>query len=274
MGFPEQHCAPDEECVGPDAGVFRALRTTVRGQKIEQRTGTVSKESDWAPRIGKVWLYDVTFQPGEILTIVHTYAHNASASVEGPFVNYVTRTGTLWNGPIGRARFTVRTTERPWALQWPRAFVLTSFVERRRAGDFVTEMVFEMANWTPSEDFFLQMGNPILGFDANGLTDCPPPYDLMAPGEDLSEFRAEVAKLSDADLALCARVPHALHGRVFPEDDWNERFYDRQTPLGSSWRSRGFHPNPFYDQSALTKFDRDWLGVYEAVLAARKKPAP
>lgn len=53
-------------------------------------------------------------------------SYDRSNFVLGEYVHYVTMTGQLWNGPIGRARFVVRTPYRPWFLEFPSCFELIS----------------------------------------------------------------------------------------------------------------------------------------------------
>ncbi|MEO1269852.1 MAG: DUF4424 family protein, partial [Myxococcota bacterium] len=60
MGFPEEHCDEDEECMD-EAGIFKGLVTKVRGKVVKQKVGKVNRKHDWAPHLGRVYVYTVTF---------------------------------------------------------------------------------------------------------------------------------------------------------------------------------------------------------------------
>jgi len=267
MGFPERHCHSDEDCTSSRAGHFQDLQTMVRGVEVVQQTGSVDPSHDWAPSLGRVWLYTVEFAPGERIEIVHRYTYESSGSVDGEIIDYVTRTGKLWNGPIGHARFVVRTFERPWMLEFPAEFALVSLVER--PGDQhrgITEIVFEMRDWTPRGDFSLLLATPFRGLEhlsAHGL-DCPALHDVVAhertreSDPKAADALAEVLERYDPEtLRTCRNLPYAAHGRPFTSHRLRRVFYGSKPEVvreaGRTTRVRvGMRENPAYGRGLLT----------------------
>jgi hypothetical protein len=268
MGFPEQHCHPDEDCWSSTSGHFQDLRTTVRGAAVGQRTGTVDRSHDWAPELGKVWLYSVEFAPRERVEIVHHYGYDPSGSVDGATIDYVTRTGKLWNGPIGKARFVVRTIDRPWMLEYPEEFVLVSVTEAPGgAHRGVTEIVFEMKEWTPVGDFALLMANPFRGGEhlaGSGGPECPEFYRVVQLERDSAKDEKAGAELDEllgkfdaATLRTCRNLPYAAHGRPFLSKKLRRAFYRAPTKgkFGHDarmWIRAGMRENPSYARGLLT----------------------
>jgi hypothetical protein len=62
MGFPEPRCDEDGDCHISQS--FKDLETTVRGVPVQHRKGKLSM-TKLSPVLGKVWLYDVIFEPKE-----------------------------------------------------------------------------------------------------------------------------------------------------------------------------------------------------------------
>ena len=164
LGFPETHCdTTHHECT--DDGRFKQLRTWVRGHEVRHTVSEAKQVRPDIPAYDRVYLYDVTFKAQETLTIRHTYTYEGGASVEGVMIDYVTQTGSLWSGPIGLARFTVRVPFTPAYLGFKAHQTLKSAGPALHQGRGVYEIIFEMKDWTPKEDFALmtiglQSGHP------------------------------------------------------------------------------------------------------------------
>jgi hypothetical protein len=253
LGFPEERCHPDADCA-EDGGVFRGMVTSVRGEVVPQQTGTVSPESDWAPSLGRVFLYTVVFQPRERVEVVHRYNHAMSSSVDGRFVTYITRTGALWSGPIGSARFTIRALERPWVLLHSRSFKLSSYTEQRKdARTAVTELVFEMKDWTPTEDLFVGLYGAQFGVRCPGSL-----YFVGATPEE--ELREELRELSEEELRTCRNMPYAHHGYIFKDEALNAAFYRAAVEDGEeTFRRVPWHTNPRYTPDLLTSQEHRYI---------------
>ncbi len=286
MGFPEYRCGEIEEgdCAGNPDKPFVGLRTWVRGQEVSQRRGRVAPEHAWAPRLGVVWTYDVTFASEESLRIRHTYEIASSNALNLEyFVTYVTRTGALWRGPIGRARFTFRVPETAilgegWFSPKDLPMVAQGIVERD--GRRQVEIVFEATAWAPVGDIHFRFGhrdpryfsymlsglNPYDG-SANvpwtpGAT-CPPLgrlYEAVQDGGDTTALLAEVAALDLRSRRVCANSVFALYGHRFANDQWNRYFYE-----GASGDAR-FTVNPWYRPEQLTRLDWQVLHALEGVV--------
>ncbi|HEY3495833.1 MAG TPA: DUF4424 family protein [Polyangiaceae bacterium] len=109
IGFPELRCwsGQDEPC--RNTGTFHDLKTLVDGKPVELEQGKLSERAEWSSYLGTIWLFDVVFPPEGRVTIEHRYrVETGEESMGDRFTEYVIRTGALWGGPIGQARFTVR----------------------------------------------------------------------------------------------------------------------------------------------------------------------
>ncbi len=246
IGFPEQHCDPEMDCFSETSGVFHGLETRVRGQKVKLRKGKVGADKSWAPSLGHVHLFDVTFKGGEELEIVHTYSFDRTVGVGSEdIVFYVTRTGALWNGPIGRARFTVRLPYRPWASRPPKEYKLKHFEEKLESGKPVSTLVFEMTKWTPSEDFEVNFDS---GYLAIASYDCPAIPRVL---EDASVLEG----LNKEGLRRCRNLPYAKHGYAFRSKDLREYFYGSPTTEDVT----PFAPNPNYSPKLMTAKEQRYV---------------
>lgn len=219
LGFPEDRLDDDESPPFGDRHAFRDLRITVAGQDVPHRIGTVRRAPRWAPwagKLGRVHLFSVTFRPGPT-PIVHRYVMAVSYSnMTTSWLTYVTRTGALWNGPIGRARFTFRVPERPWSLVWPRSFATPTM---RTLADGRTEVAFEQTDWRPTQDLFVHFGGP-------GRPLFPP-----CPSASRDDAPWEFFRLPPADRRVCANLPYAHHGYAFKDPQLRARFYQKPVPI-------------------------------------------
>ncbi len=287
MGFPERHCDPADDC-NEGAGRFLDLHTEVRGEPVEMREGRVGSEHAWAPRLGRVFLFDVRFGAGEELQVVHRYRMPRSTFVETrDEVFYVTRTGALWAGPIERARFTVRTPYRPGRLAFPREYLLQSFTERMDGATPMTELVFEQQDWTPTHDLDLHLYDTyaVLG---EAEVHCPDPSSLdyytrrlrerldererLRIREQLARTDARFRRLDDAQRRICRNMVFAVHGFAFRSADLRRIFYPppRQTadPFGymSAEEAREAEDAPVYTVVLLqenAEYQRSLVRPYE-----------
>lgn len=285
MGFPEAYCPEEMECLSPDhKHLFADFKTTVDGKPVKTRTGSVSRaDADWAPELGRVHLFDVKLKPKSKTTVVHTYHHGWSGTAGGPnTLSYITRTGALWNGPIGQARFTIRMRERPWSLVYPNTYTLTHYASRPE-DKRTTEIVFEQTNWTPTQNLELSFGTAL----STSFGPCPQ-ADSAALQADLAEptlahAQLDFGDLNDADLRLCRNLPFAHHGYVFNDQALNERFYTAPEPVSGFFDDDdepktfirvGFRRNPNFDASTLSAEERGYIKLVQQLEAARaQKPA-
>ena len=272
MGFPESRCSEGEGCNGR-GGEFRGLVTTVEGKQISQRVGKVAPKDEWGNMLSRVFLYDVAFRPDQKVDVEHRYVYDRSLHVTGEYLSYLTRTGKLWNGPIGRASFVVRMPLRPWFVVAPKTYRLASYRETRVPGDAtpMTELRFEMVDFTPEEDLNLYFANVwVSGLLVFGLADrCPVLHD----GEIRGDFDATDAET----LERCAALPLALHGAPLEEKlsaffygprelSEEERLY-AASGEGAALQVIRLQPNPEYRAEFLSTGERQYVARAKEALA-------
>lgn len=279
IGFPEPACPEDGDC--SFAG-FDSLVTRVRGTEVPLRHGSLAEGHAWATHIDKAHLFDVTFTPGETVEIEHTYRHGLSEHINGgEDLTYITRTGALWAGPIGSARFRVRLPFRPWGVvlgDW--AGALSGFTVSSDANGAQTELTFTRTEWEPSGDMRLAFGpgKPTLDSPAL-LAGCPAPMDIFdaevaSDSLDSAALKQAVSGLSAEKLRQCRNAVFARHGRTFKDAALNTFFYG-----GGAFRLHEagimfgvtvysvFARDPFYSNALLGPRDRAYA---EALLTAEK----
>jgi hypothetical protein len=288
MGFPETFCDGESDCGSPDnKHTFWDMKTTVDGKPVKMKVGAVSaKEEKWAPELGRVHLFDVKFAPKAKVSVVHTYHHGYSGSSMGDSsLYYITKTGSLWNGPIGKARFTVRMPERPWGLVYPKTYNLQSYTSRKQDKKVMTEIIFEQQNWTPTQDLDLYFGSPMTSGSSKFATSCPDVHESSV-GEGIKKPTLKAGEetfggLSDEELRICRNLPFAHHGYTFKDEKLQKLFYgpgalkvsgaydNEEEP--KDFVRINFQPNPFYDESMLSKDEQGYVKLIKLVEEARKK---
>lgn len=286
MGYPETRCDPEEGDCSGQGGQFRGLSTRVRGRRVQHRVGRVSAESSWAMELDRVHLFDVTFAPRERVRVEHRYTYDRSfTAVLGENVHYLTRTGSLWNGPIGEARFTVRTPDPPWLVEHPRVFPLVSWDRAVRKGRGVTELVFEARNLRPTVDFDLllapaarlETGEPI-GDGSVDVSECPPGLGhTNLSGETRRLVREWLHDSTRDELAACRNLVFALSGHTFRSSRWTRAFYGagpaRVAGAGEGFVVATIRPATSFTPAQLPASHAAWVRRINAELARRPAPA-
>lgn len=284
MGYPETRCDANEGDCSGQGGRFRGLDTRVRGRRVQHRIGRVSEDSAWAAALDRVYLFNVTFAPHEHVRVEHHYTYDRSfTAVLGENVFYLTRTGALWNGPIGEARFTIRTPNPPWVVEHPRAFRLASWdrgVVGRRA---VTTLVFEARDWRPAEDFGVLLGDSAqleagtaVGDGSVDLSDCA--VGFRGPGRSREDRRYAAETLRDASsdqLVGCMNVALALSGAAIPDARWRRALYDgpaRVSGMGDDWIVEPLRPTTSFTPAQMPAAHAAFVRRIEAELARRAAP--
>jgi hypothetical protein len=241
---------------------------------------TTDKPIPWAPKIGRVHLFPVTFAPRERVRILHEYVYERSSDVEGEWVNYVTTTGALWNVPIGVARFTIRTPNRPWNVGYPIGYKLHSYTEKPvGAAGGITELVFEMKKWVPKRDLGVHLGGAHLTPGP-----CPPVMDVEAALEAGGDAAAEKVFLDEGlgpkDLKLCRNMVYAAHGMPFKDKQLRRFFYRRPQRVtlpyyypdsesddeeARDMLAFRMRENPLYRPSLLSKAERAYARIVKVL---------
>lgn len=303
MGFPERFCDEEQECSGPHKRfTFWDMKTTVDGKPVKVEVGKVSKkEETWAPQLGRVHLFEVAFAPKSTVEVEHRYYHGASGSFMGDQnLTYITKTGSLWNGPIGKARFTVRVPERPWGFTFPQEYGLKSYTTQqvepaegaaaqKKGKKYVTELIFEQENWTPTQDLELFLDSAwSYGNSWDVQTFCPQAHPALLEDNALEEptlAKAEAAfgKLTDEQLRICRNLPYARHGYTFKDAALSKHFYSPVAKvtnyLGSkdepkdTYRRLNFQVNPHYSEDQLSRDELNYIKLIGLLQADRKAKA-
>ena len=289
FGFPERMCDPESDCNSKKGGqyTFFNMKTTVNGKRVKVKVGEVSSESSWAPELGRVHLFDVTIPAKKKTTVVHKYQMGLSGSfMQETELLYVTKTGALWNGPIGSARFTIRTKQRPWGFGFPKTYNLESFTTKREGKKARTEIVFAMKDWTPTQDLTV-----VLGADYMPFKGCPSPLmfvDTVYDHEDkldIERAKKELEELSTAQLRQCRNLVYARHGYTFKDKKLGEFFYEHSKPTAAKETKWGYNQTLYppedykvliykqnlnYTPDMLTERDSKWVKAFKAVEKSRK----
>jgi hypothetical protein len=279
LGFPEYRCEVDEAgCLAARSFHFEDMVTSVRGAPVKHRKGRVKSEHAWAPRLGNVWLFDLKLAPEEQVNVRHTYRVPASYdSIGGRSTRYVTRTGALWAGPIGRARFRVRVPLQAVDFIGPDELKRTSVSKLEVGGRKLAEVLYDIRDFAPDYDLsfyflerhFVSAGNserPDYAPDGpgrSGLADtdrCQNYLGLWELGQDKAAGRAERtnAELSTVlargthSRSICEATVYAKYGKRFDDDRLNRYFYGARGFQIGEWPYGFMQPNPDFDPS--------WLG--------------
>lgn len=286
MGYPETRCDPEEGDCSGQGGQFRGLSTRVRGRRVRHRVGRVSAESPWAMELDRVHLFDVTFAPRERVRVEHRYTYDRSfTAVLGENVHYLTRTGALWSGPIGEARFTVRTPDPPWRVDHPRVFPLVSWDRVVQNGRGLTELVFEVRDLRPTVDFDLllapaarlQAGEPI-GDGSVDVSECPAGLGRTASsGEERRAAQQWLREATRDELAACRNLAFALSGYTFRNARWARAFYGagdaRAAAAGEGFVVAAMRPARSFTAAQMPVSHGAWVRRFNAELARRPAPA-
>ncbi|MFP4599032.1 MAG: YARHG domain-containing protein [Persicimonas sp.] len=155
---------------------------------------------------------------------------------EGFSADYLTTTGALWRGDIGKARFTVKVPKEHYSISFPRDYKLTERTRKKTKKTDQWTYVLETSNWTPKSDFGVFFAT------------VPPPKLRMCPNIDYvasqyakmrgdeacagTEEHCALEKVSEeyfGDLSteqarICRNMPYALHGYRFKDDKLHEAF--------------------------------------------------
>lgn len=257
---------------------FRDLKTWVRGAPTPTRLLTAVPWTGIDLCLGRVHAFDIVFAADERIEVRHRYRFSTAAGIGFQEVNYLTRTGALWDGPIGAVEFIVAPRTVPTAISWPEGLDLVGFEEQ--LGEGGRQIAYRLAakDWRPRLDFQANLfARPDLGgfMAVNGVTlPCPDPSAVV---ERTAEENNPITALSDGALALCRNLPYARHGYPFRRAELRDAFY-RNIPVpggqdgdtfGKGAGLRIGTPNPFYSDALLDADDRAYLAAIAAEQARR-----
>lgn len=254
MGFPERRCGPDSVSDCNDDGSFSEMRTLVGGERVAHTVEQVGPRTEWGDELGRIFVFSVDFAPGERKIVEHHYTYTGTDTVMGVELEYVTRTGALWSGPIEDATFTI-TFNKPVCETWMHESMFAAIAERSTTAEG-SRIKLHYENWTPERDIVFPA--IVQGWDActqMPQSHCPQFSEQSLRNADALGFEnmsAEVAGSSEYDLAelrVCRNLPYAMLGYPFRSADLRAIFYESNSDAGFSDGTRriGMSANPAED---------------------------
>lgn len=302
VGFPEYKCDGDTDCKAGDWSFYN-LTTNVRGKFIAHRVAQATPNKNYE-NAGRVHLFDVTFKPRERVSITHNYFYKTSSYVDGKSLRYVTKTGALWNGPIGKATFTIIFPFRPFSLSFHESYkpLTVHHYQNSSSQKIGTKIIFQMNHWTPTEDLHLVYNghqfSPQVMFE-----NCPSSYEIknlftkynshtqmdeaLSPQESLKKQKQLFAKIKNP--ALCRNLVYAIHGYSFKNPKWNNIFYKQpsffesdnpytaqsygftQPIIKKRYKHYGLSPNPFFSMNDLSTEEKKYTQLLKKEEERRAK---
>lgn len=286
VGFPEFRCRRGPDC---NEVAFKDLRTEVNGVAVEQRQGELTKDHGFSDFLGVIWLFDVEFPSQKVVRIRHSYRiASGGNNYWDRFTSYVTQTGALWSGKIGRARFVARLPAWAHSVNSLHSIELKSIrsVEPEQGLPY-TEVVYEQLNWEPKGDLFFSFNGSAefamkrLPKDAHqkaGFSE-----DDVCPG-----LPPDLESMSQRQRQGCVNLIYATYGYPFERKELKKYFYagSDEWQLGphpwddqGQWWTRGLRPFAAFERSWIGFPDDQFLRMFEEAGdklpdAAGSKPAP
>lgn len=277
MGFPESRCTGDTDC--RIEVPFRNMRTWVQGIFVDLHRGSAWLRKEF-PELGNVWMYKATFGARERVEIRHKYQVNSSSTLlVGLEFGYVVRTGALWAGPVGHARF--RFLMPPLAR-----FVVPPKVGNPSLphwtvvdGQVWTEVSVEFKDWTPTEDLWVAFNDDLPegtweSFLSKDLPDLVPGcalniYDALEDSDAQGEkaLTAKWAAYGIDKIRACRQRLIASYGARFRSERLNEFFYGRGGFVDRGPPYLGFEPNARFSVGVMSPTDQV---IYEALVRAER----
>jgi hypothetical protein len=254
VGFPEYRCEPDSDCTNV---AFRGLETTVDGVRVVHRQGKLDRAHPWENFLGVVWLFDVEFPMGKEVRVEHRYRLSSGGNVDGDlFTSYVTRTGTGWAGPIGRAKFTVVLPPYTRVVRDPAAAGLSAAPPRVVLEPTPhVEFVLAGRNWTPK-------GGLTFSFNASSVLSLEP-LDIKAiAAEGWLPIQRCFPNRDPEEAQRCLNELYASKGYPFQNAALAKRYYGGD----ARFRSVVFADQRAWirDPSPFAAFSPTWFSPQEA----------
>ncbi len=257
---------------------FLDLRTWVGFKEVKLGKGRAPRGVLGGRAVRRVHTFKVSFAPREVQKVRNTYRFGRSTHLGSERIAVVTRPGSLWSGPIGKAIFAIRTLARPYAWTLPAELKVLSYTQMRdpNHGDvYLTDLVLEGRDWRPSGDVVLEQ-EPAGSVPLLPEFGCPPIDEVVSEAGHWIALsaRAEPAPfraMSDAELRRCRELPRAVYGYGFDDPELTEFFYESHpvSPGAARFVARS---SAEYEPWMLTNEEWLYMRVLEAVEAARSKP--
>jgi hypothetical protein len=275
VGFPEYRCDSDGES---DCGktAFRDLRTKVAGVPVAHRSGTLDKRHAWAPYLGTVWLFDVTFPSGKDVVIEHEYSLDAGENVMGDiYTTYVTRTGASWRGSIGSARFTAILPPYTHTVKQPVVAGMTVHPPVLVPGPNAhVKLALEAHDWNPKGEVPISFNDDARYVEARLATASTAWQQPLVAHDVLfrPELCLDLEHLTPEGAQDCRNAIYASKGFPFKKSDLVARFYSGSPTfrlvntgeMGSYW-VRNPSALPSFSEAFFNRLDRQLLRDLERI---------
>lgn len=283
----------------PKSHAIRDFETQVDGTAA----AVVPKEPDQAmlktwPDISRVLCWEVHFEPGQTRVVKNRYRFGGVRTVNNSGDNYtrleyILRTGALWNGPIGSAEIRVYPggewrlgsavlgmSDEFVTLLWNHAVLAPCGFEVEREPELC--FVWRMKDLVPKKD--IQVVLVTAAFQTLTLPDetegKPDPRKLRilkntvfaAHGKSFSdpELKAHFASLGVGPKTLgvaCKAVPGLQTFNLFP---WEDGLLDKEYAY---LRGHWYSPRPDFSESGLSPPEREFIAALDRLMAPGAPPA-
>ena len=223
------------------------FKVTINGKSVAAQKHAISPNPEKGMYYKDAYVWDMTFAPHETLRVHHDYSTGMTFNVLGQiWVNYVLRTGGLWQGgKIGHATIEVipntptrlcQELGQATAAQTPSGMKIinpNSKTARQYAWDF--------SNFHPAEDldFCLQTGRDFIRY---GIV-----YVIIRDNQD----QLNLSKMTLAQLSILRNSIFAQYGKKFNDPQL-------QTYFNKQW---WYESNPNYADSLLTQEDKKAITI-------------
>jgi len=288
----------------PKSNAIREFETWVDGEAVAAE----AKEPDKAmlkrwPDISRVLCWSVPFEPGQTRSVKNRYRFGGIRTVNNSGDNYtrleyILRTGALWNGPIGSAEIRVY-PGKEWrlgssvlgmsdellTLLWNHAVLAPCGFEVEREPELC--FVWKMKDLVPKRDIqvVLVTGAYRTLTVPDETQGRPDPQALRILKNTL--FAAHGKPFNDPDLkahfaalavgpktlgVTCKTVPGLKTYELFPWEDQGEKgLLDREYAY---LRGHWYAPRADFAESELSPPEWEFVAALDRLIAAAAKPAP
>jgi hypothetical protein len=291
---------------------FDSFKTIIRGAQADYSVAHMAVDS-LGYRIGRSYVFDVTFLPHEHLDVKHTYCYRGTSWAWAVGAEYLTRTGRSWHGSIASAEFVLTTYDLGPSGQGliydDEYHLVDCYREVVKDPDFrsaiadyynqvegfkdlqITRTVctFKQQHWTPERDFFV-----MLPYRNEELTICGNDRDLWERSfflhypEHLSTLLAlhvdtlyqRLECLPDSLLRFYRNHLYAVYGRPFSNRELHRQFYQQYVGSDLFDEEEAGHfiryeymPNSRYKDELISPLEREFILRLKSVEQRRQKQA-
>ncbi|CEG61517.1 YARHG domain-containing protein [Legionella micdadei] len=260
MGFPfpiyneeEAVTVPKGSISHPGDPLVYDFKVTTPNGPIPAVRSKIGTNKDKGVAYQEAYIWPMSFEPDQILKIEHSYSTGTTNDVMGfTWVSYVLKTGALWRGnQIGHTRIKIspNTPTRLCSEISQYKDIGTPILPGMKIvqkGAY-RQYLWDLEHFKPKQDLTLclQTGRDYVR------------YQLVYPLIGISSYPLPpLSSMSRSELRRMKNSIFAQYGRVFNDPEL-QHYFNQQW-----W----YEPNPNYQDSLLTKEDKEAIKVLNAVL--------